>query len=92
MNYSTVDAHVIDSCTIIVGDANERLRSVHDRMPIIIQPKDYDTWLDPTLQDVKRLKELLQPVPDSFAEAQLVRNDKHPRDEDATLVNSAALP
>jgi putative SOS response-associated peptidase YedK len=82
------DGHIIDSCTIIVGDANERLRSVHDRMPVIIQPKDYDTWLNPALQDAKHLKELLQPAPDSFAEAQLVRNDKYPRDDDASLIKS----
>ena len=35
----------IDSCTIIVTEANELLSEVHDRMPVILPRENYDEWL-----------------------------------------------
>ncbi len=80
------EGQVIESCTIIVGESNQSLSKVHDRMPVIIHPKDYAFWLDPEIDVVPPLKALLQPAPDEWFEARRVRNDKHPRDDDATLV------
>ncbi len=37
------------SCTIITGEANEIMRPIHHRRPIILSPEDYDRWLDPNL-------------------------------------------
>jgi putative SOS response-associated peptidase YedK len=51
----------IDSCTILTTDANELVGSIHDRMPVILNPADYDLWLDPGVQDAKRLEPLLGP-------------------------------
>jgi putative SOS response-associated peptidase YedK len=51
----------IDSCTIIVTDANELVRPIHDRMPVILEPTDYETWLNPQNQDIHMLTELLKP-------------------------------
>jgi putative SOS response-associated peptidase YedK len=54
----------IQSCTILTTAANELMRSVHDRMPVILHPQDYDLWLDPTIQTDERLHFLLRPYPD----------------------------
>ena len=35
----------IESCTIITTDANKLASEVHDRMPVILDAKDYDAWL-----------------------------------------------
>lgn len=35
----------IDSCTIITTDANDVMKPVHNRMPVILDPDDYNTWL-----------------------------------------------
>lgn len=35
----------VESCAIITTDANELAKQVHDRMPVILQPNDYDRWL-----------------------------------------------
>jgi putative SOS response-associated peptidase YedK len=51
----------IDSCTILTADANELVGAIHDRMPVIVDPADYDLWLDPDVQDAKRLEPLLVP-------------------------------
>ena len=36
------------SCTMIITDANELAAEVHDRMPVLLQPKDFDGWLTGT--------------------------------------------
>jgi putative SOS response-associated peptidase YedK len=38
---------VIDSCAILTTNASETVAAIHDRMPVIIKPGDYATWLGP---------------------------------------------
>jgi putative SOS response-associated peptidase YedK len=57
------DGREIESFTIIVTDANEQLRPIHDRMPVILSPGDYALWLDPAVRDPQRLMPLLKPYP-----------------------------
>jgi putative SOS response-associated peptidase YedK len=54
---------ILESCTILTTDANDLTQSIHDRMPVILQPKDYDLWLDPEVKGPDLLKPLLQPYP-----------------------------
>ena len=41
------DAEPLTSCAIITTEANEIMRPIHDRMPVIVKPADYERWLDP---------------------------------------------
>jgi putative SOS response-associated peptidase YedK len=41
---------VIESCTILTTEDNALLKDIHDRMPVILQPGDYDRWLDSRMQ------------------------------------------
>jgi putative SOS response-associated peptidase YedK len=52
----------IESCTLLTTEPNELMRPIHNRMPVILDPKDYDLWLDP---EVKK-SELLQPLLRSY--------------------------
>jgi putative SOS response-associated peptidase YedK len=52
---------VINSCTILTTEANEVLRPVHDRMPVILHPDDYELWLDMDARKHELVKELLRP-------------------------------
>jgi putative SOS response-associated peptidase YedK len=63
------DNREIESCTIIVTEANDVLKPIHDRMPVILSPEDYDVWLDPKVEDRKKLEEMLRPFPSSLMEA-----------------------
>jgi len=38
--------NVLETFTILTTSANERLATIHDRMPVIIEHKDYGRWLD----------------------------------------------
>jgi len=54
---------VVESCTILTTDANELMRPIHDRMPVILAPAAYEPWLDPTVQEPQQLAPLLVPYP-----------------------------
>ncbi len=53
----------ICTCTIITTSANDLLMNIHDRMPVIIQKKDEDRWLDPSEQDAEKLLPVLKAFP-----------------------------
>lgn len=57
------DESIVQSCTIIVTDANEFMKPIHDRMPVILNPDDYGRWLDPTADDGRSL---LRPCPSEW--------------------------
>ena len=59
----------IESCTIIVTEPNDLIAAIHDRMPAILHPEDYDTWLDPKFEDKEKLQGLLIPFSPSELEA-----------------------
>jgi len=69
------EGHEIRSCTIITTEANDLLRPVHDRMPVIMPEEDEDQWLDPAVHDKNRLLALLRPYP----EGKMKAHDVSPR-------------
>jgi putative SOS response-associated peptidase YedK len=54
----------LHSCTIITTDANDVMAEIHDRMPVILPPSAWSTWLDRDQDDVETLGRLLVPAPD----------------------------
>jgi putative SOS response-associated peptidase YedK len=48
------------SCTILTTEAADSIRPIHHRMPIVLSPEGYRTWLDPACADVGALRRLLQ--------------------------------
>ncbi len=65
----------VHSCTIITGEPNEKVRPVHDRMPVILPPSAWDTWLDPDQHDLDLLGKLLVPAPASLLTLHPVSTD-----------------
>ncbi len=53
---------------IIVTDANELLRPIHERMPVILAPALWDQWLDLGFLDVDQLRGMLA----SYGTAEMV--------------------
>jgi len=56
-------AEPIESCSIVTTDANKLASKVHYRMPAILNPNDYATWLDPSIDDRAKLERLIKPFP-----------------------------
>jgi putative SOS response-associated peptidase YedK len=60
------DGEVIESCSIVVGEPNDAVRTVHDRMPFIIPREREADWLDPALTDADEVMALLQRAPEDL--------------------------
>jgi putative SOS response-associated peptidase YedK len=63
------DGEVIESCTLLTTEPNDMLAPIHNRMPVILDPKDYARWLDPGLQEADGVKPLLRPYPSDLMTA-----------------------
>lgn len=51
------------TCTIVTTTANDKIAGIHPRMPVILEPGDEQTWLDPETP-AERLQQLLVPLPE----------------------------
>lgn len=82
----------INSCTILTTEANEVLRPVHDRMPVILHPEDYELWLDSDVRKQELVKELLRPFPAEEMEGYAVSASiNSPRNQGAELIEQMAV-
>ncbi len=63
------DGDPLETFTILTTDPNEVMEPIHNRMPVILEPKDYDRWLDAG-DPARPPVELLHPYP---AEQMLAR-------------------
>ncbi len=52
----------LESFTILTTDPNELMEPVHNRMPVILEPRDYDRWLEPG-DPARPPVDLLRPLP-----------------------------
>src|SRR2546430_2381730 len=51
----------IKTCCVLTTTPNAVTATVHDRMPVILDPDSYDLWLDPGMENVTAISELLKP-------------------------------
>jgi putative SOS response-associated peptidase YedK len=74
------EAPWIRTCSIITTSANKTIEPIHNRMPVLLEPHQFDEWLDPSNHDVDSLAEMLVPSADDAIQYYPVR----------LLVNKAA--
>ena len=85
------NGHEIRSCTIITTAPNEVAASIHNRMPVILHPEDYEMWLDPDFDEREPLTTLLKPFPAEAMEAYPVsRRVNKPSNNDSGVIEPAA--
>jgi SOS response associated peptidase (SRAP) len=80
----------VKSCTMIITEANDFVREVHDRMPVILEKGDFDAWLTG-----RGGSELLKPAANDLLQKWPVSrrvNSSRTGDEDATLIDRIELP
>ena len=56
----------LHSCTILTTEANDTMAEIHHRMPVILPPGEWATWLDPDQDDLDTLGQLLVPAPNEL--------------------------
>jgi putative SOS response-associated peptidase YedK len=54
---------VIESCTVLTQPALPPIDFIHDRMPIVLDPSEYDRWLDPSVNDLRSVQQMMHPRP-----------------------------
>jgi len=59
--WKSADGQWIKTCSILTTTPNAVTSAIHDRMPVILHPDSYDLWLDPGMQYVGAISELLKP-------------------------------
>ena len=78
--WQSADGSVIESCAILTTTPNELMAPIHNRMPVIVEPADYDTWLDPG-NEPDQARHLLRPYPaakmTAYPVSTLVNNPRH---------------
>lgn len=55
------DGRIVETFTILTTSANDLMRPLHDRMPVILDRENFDLWLDPKMEDAGKLQPLLVP-------------------------------
>lgn len=85
------DGTALESCTILVTDANTLVRAIHDRMPIVLSREDYDAWLAPETKDLDHLKALLRPAqPAPWTLVEVSRKVNSPKNDSPDLLEPVA--
>jgi putative SOS response-associated peptidase YedK len=78
----------MESCAIITTTANALMAELHDRMPVILDPQDYDWWMTGRTEEVGQL---LAPCPAEWLEAYPIsRRVNSPRNEGPELLSPTA--
>jgi putative SOS response-associated peptidase YedK len=84
----------IATCTIITTEANEFMKTMHDRMPVILPSDCYEEWLDPAERPAEKLQHLIAQYPAKYfvshAVSTAVNNAKHDAPDCIASVSDAA--
>lgn len=59
----------MDTACILTTQANGLMAPIHDRMPVILEPEDFDSWLDPMEENNEYTQDLMRPAHDDVLEA-----------------------
>lgn len=80
----------LDSCSIIVMPASEKMQQVHERMPAIIAPAFYDHWIDSRVTEQQEIHGLLKSAATNFIQFHPVSTwVNSPRNTDARCIKPA---
>lgn len=86
-HWQSPDGSEIESCTLLTTTPNNLLKSVHNRMPVILAPEDYELWLDPGAQHPGEVQPLLRPFPaEEMSFYQVSTHVNNPRNEDPECI------
>jgi len=82
-SWKTPEGEILNSFTIITTEANEFMQSIHQRMPVILHPRDEKLWLGSN--NPEEILALLRPFPaermDAYPVSKLVNSPLNDRPE-----------
>jgi putative SOS response-associated peptidase YedK len=75
----------IESCVIVVCEATEPLRAIHDRMPVILPPERFDEWLD-VARPLEAASALLRPYRGPLLVYPVSNRVNSPQNDDVSFI------
>ncbi len=66
--WASANGSEIDSGCILTTQANTTFAKIHHRLPVVIQPDDYERWLDCRNYEPRDMLDLMKPVDEDFFE------------------------
>lgn len=80
----------MDTVAILTTAANDLVAELHDRMPVIVDPKDDDLWMACHVRDAWISGEVMRPFEsDRMVAYPVFDRVNDPRNGDAALIHSA---
>ena len=67
-NWMGKEGEEMESACIVTTQANGLIGAIHDRMPVILEKEDFETWLDISSGRVEDAMKLVKPVDDDAVE------------------------
>ena len=90
-SWHTGQEDAVESFTVITTEANEAMATVHDRMPVIVSPDDFEMWLDPEFEGQAPLQSLLRPYEsDDLTLVPVSTIVNSPRNDDPECIRAVA--
>jgi putative SOS response-associated peptidase YedK len=81
------DGSELETMAILTVEANQAMARLHERMPLIIQPGDFDRWLDCRPGTAEFIQDLMRPAPEDFLDfSQASHKLNNVRNEGAALL------
>ena len=81
----------LETAAIVTTTANRTLRPIHERMPVIVQPGQFDLWLGGRDEDTTAASTLIRSAPDDLLEAYPVSTEvNRVANDNPKLVEAAA--
>lgn len=75
----------VETFTIITTTPNELLAPIHNRMPVILAPEDFDAWLEPKESPIAQV--LLRPYPADRLDAKPISTRvNNPKNDDPSII------
>jgi putative SOS response-associated peptidase YedK len=67
--WSSADGSEVDTGAILTAPANPSFSPIHDRMPVVIAPEDFERWLDCKTQEPREVLDLMRTPHEDLFEA-----------------------
>jgi putative SOS response-associated peptidase YedK len=67
-HWKNPEGETLETCSILTTASNSLIQAIHDRMPVILHPEEFDLWLDREVTEPEKLLSLYQPYPPDLME------------------------
>jgi len=92
-SWKTPEGEILETCAILTTTANSLMAPLHDRMPVLLHPTEFELWLDRSMNNPEKLQRLYQSYPAELLQerevSSMVNNPTHDTPENITPVNAS---